>query len=123
MSKNNNPTSSFILGLVLGTLTGAVVTLLTAPKSGEATREVIKEKSIELRERAATTAEDARSQAEHFLADTQERYIDIQHRGQELFDEQKKKLEKALEAGWNKAPVGVEPSVETAEEAPTPETA
>jgi gas vesicle protein len=41
---------SFLIGFVVGGLTGAVVSLLFAPQSGEETRAVIKEKSFELRD-------------------------------------------------------------------------
>src|SRR5690242_21186800 len=49
---------AFLVGFVVGGLTGAVVALLFAPQSGEETRALIKDKSIEIRDRAATSAED-----------------------------------------------------------------
>jgi len=48
---------AFLVGFVVGGLTGAVVALLFAPQSGEETRALIKDKSIELRDRAGQTAE------------------------------------------------------------------
>jgi gas vesicle protein len=55
---------AFLVGFVVGGLTGAVVALLFAPQSGEETRSLIKERSIELRDRAATEAEEAWRHAE-----------------------------------------------------------
>ena len=48
---------AFLIGFVVGGLTGAVVSLLMAPQSGEETRTAIKEKTIELRDKAAEQAE------------------------------------------------------------------
>ena len=55
---------AFLVGFVVGGLTGAVVALLFAPQSGEETRALIKDKSIELRDKAQVTAEEAYSRAE-----------------------------------------------------------
>ena len=43
---------AFLVGFIVGGLTGAVVALLFAPQSGEETRALIKDKSIELRDKA-----------------------------------------------------------------------
>ena len=43
---------AFLVGFVVGGLTGAVVALLFAPQSGDETRALIKDKSIELRDKA-----------------------------------------------------------------------
>lgn len=55
---------AFLVGFVVGGLTGAVVALLFAPQSGEETRAIIKDKSIELRDKAQLTAEEAYTRAE-----------------------------------------------------------
>ena len=44
---------AFLVGFIVGGLTGAVVALLFAPQSGEETRALIKDKSIELRDKAS----------------------------------------------------------------------
>jgi gas vesicle protein len=56
---------SFLVGFVVGGLTGAVVALLFAPQSGEETRTVIKEKSIELRDKASQTSEETLARAKN----------------------------------------------------------
>ncbi|MBM3153450.1 MAG: YtxH domain-containing protein [Chloroflexi bacterium] len=55
---------AFLVGFVVGGLTGAVVALLFAPQSGEETRTLIKDKTIELRDKAAHEAEALASKAE-----------------------------------------------------------
>jgi len=60
---------AFLVGFVVGGLTGAVVALLFAPQSGEETRALIKDKSIELRDKAQVSAEEAYHRAEKLAAD------------------------------------------------------
>ena len=55
---------AFLVGFLVGGITGAVVSLLYAPNSGEETRTVIKEKAIELKDKTAVTAEEAYHKAE-----------------------------------------------------------
>ncbi|MCS7010960.1 MAG: YtxH domain-containing protein [Anaerolineales bacterium] len=64
---------AFLIGFVVGGLTGAIVALLFAPQSGEETRTYIKEKSIELRDKAAEQAEQVASQAERLAEDVRAR--------------------------------------------------
>jgi gas vesicle protein len=78
---------AFLIGFVVGGLTGAVVSLLFAPQSGEETRAVIKEKSIELRDKAAEQAELVVSKAEKL---TDEARV----RGKEALDGVKKAVAK-----------------------------
>lgn len=63
MSDNNN-IGSFFIGLTVGALIGAVTSLLLAPQSGEETRQVIKEKAIELKDKSVETYEETKRQAE-----------------------------------------------------------
>lgn len=82
---------AFLVGFVVGGLTGAVVALLFAPQSGEETRALIKDKSIELRDRAASSAEDVIARAE--AAATEARV-----RAEELAKEVRERGKSALEA-------------------------
>jgi gas vesicle protein len=68
---------TFAIGMLVGGLTAAVVALLFAPQSGEETRALIKEKSIELRDQAQQTAEDAMARAEAIAADARARGDDL----------------------------------------------
>ena len=61
---------AFLVGFLVGGLSGAVVALLFAPQSGEETRALIKDKSIELRDRAQQSAEEALARAEAAAAES-----------------------------------------------------
>ncbi len=64
---------AFLLGFIIGGLTGAVASLLLAPQSGTQTRTMLKDKAIELGEQVNTTSEEARAKAEAVLADARAR--------------------------------------------------
>jgi gas vesicle protein len=68
---------AFLVGFIVGGLTGAVAALLLAPQSGEETRAVIKERSIELRDKAQVEAEEAWKHAEAAA-------IEARHKAEEL---------------------------------------
>jgi gas vesicle protein len=57
-----------LVGLLLGALSGAVAALLLAPQSGAETRVMIKDKSIELRDKAQQTAEQARAKTNEYVS-------------------------------------------------------
>ncbi|MGB9639277.1 MAG: YtxH domain-containing protein [Anaerolineales bacterium] len=121
MSERDSDFSAFLAGLIFGGLIGAAVALLYAPQSGEETRTIIREKSIELKDKAVDTAEDTRAKAEKALEEarikaekalaetrqraeelanlTKERAIELQQRGQEVIEEQKTKLGSTIELG------------------------
>src|SRR5512141_2617100 len=64
---------AFLLGFIVGGLTGAVASLLLAPQSGESTRTLLKDKAIELGGQVSETAEEARVRADAVLADARTR--------------------------------------------------
>ncbi len=78
---------AFLIGFVVGGVAGAVAALLLAPQSGEETRALIKDKSIELRDKATEQAEMVASRATEF-ADT------AKTRGKEFVDSAKKAVAK-----------------------------
>jgi gas vesicle protein len=127
MSEQDSEVGNFLAGFVIGGLVGAAVALLMAPQSGEETRATIMEKSIELKDKAVVSAEEARTRAEKAMEDarmraeesveelrmridelaqvTKERASDLQQRGQAVLDDQKARLggvkesvEKAVES-------------------------
>ena len=63
---------AFLVGFLVGAVGGAVVALLFAPQSGEETRALIGEKSIELRDRAVETSKQAYTQASKYAEDAVE---------------------------------------------------
>lgn len=77
----------FVAGFILGALAGALGALLFAPTSGEEFREQIKEKSIELKQRA-----------EELGVDT-EHLEELRARGQALLEEQRARFREAIEEG------------------------
>jgi gas vesicle protein len=110
MSDRDGDFGAFLSGFVIGGLVGAAVALLMAPQSGEETRAMIRDKSIELKEQVEQTAADARAQAEQFAVDARTRAESIakdarikaeelQKRGQVVLEEQKTRIEKAIDAG------------------------
>jgi len=68
---------AFLVGFIVGGLTGAVAALLFAPQSGEETRALIKDRSIELRDKAQVTAEEALARAEAVAADARRRVEEL----------------------------------------------
>ncbi len=78
----------FLIGFIVGGVAGAVTALLLAPQSGEETRTLIRDKSIELKDkaveysaaartRAETALEEARMRADEALADVRARADDL----------------------------------------------
>jgi gas vesicle protein len=101
--------SSFLLGFIIGGLTGAVVALVMAPQSGEETRAVIREKAIELKDKAGETVDeayaraeaaaiDARNRAEDLTKIARERAEELGRKGQVVLEEQKAKITSKVEA-------------------------
>lgn len=93
---------AFLVGFVVGGLTGAVVALLFAPQSGEETRALIKDKSIELRDKAQMTAEEAYARAEAAAKEARIRAEELAHeakvRAEQLAAEVKERGKGAIEA-------------------------
>jgi len=78
---------AFLVGFIVGGLAGAVTALLLAPQSGEETRAVIKERSIELRDRAAAEAEEALKRAEEAAKEAREKAEKFAHDAYDKVDE------------------------------------
>ncbi len=101
MSEKND-FGAFLIGFIVGGLTGAAVSLLFAPQSGEETRELIHEKAIELRDRAAETVEEARLQADEAYEDLKKKTEEWSKLAKEQAEELLEKGEKAIEEGRDK---------------------
>lgn len=70
MSDRDDGLAAFIAGVFIGGIIGAATMLLLAPQSGEDTRTYIKDKSIELKDKAAVTYEDYYSRVGEFAEST-----------------------------------------------------
>ena len=130
MTDRNSDFGSFLSGFVFGGLIGAVVALLMAPQSGEETRTIIKEKSVEIKDKTVSSLEDAYAKAEAAAADARakadelsgiakERANQIKQRGQVVLEEQKTRLGNVVEAAKTPAkPEEVEEKTHAAKKAP-----
>jgi len=102
MSSDRDEFGAFLVGFIVGGLTGAIVSLLFAPQSGEETRALIRDKSIELRDRAAETAEEALARAEAAAAEARARADELakvaRNRAEELGKDLRTRGENALDA-------------------------
>ncbi len=99
MSDRNGDFGAFVSGFVIGGLVGAAAALLLAPQSGEETRTLIRDKGIELKDQVEQSAAETRAKAEELAQEARMRAEDLQKRGQVILDEQKTKIEKAVESG------------------------
>lgn len=131
MTTRASRTGAFLAGAFIGSLTGAAVALLYAPRSGEETRTVIKEKSIELKDKAVASgeelrhrAEDAAEQARHRIEETaqatRKRAEEMQARGQSFIDEQRGRIKSAIESARKPHEVTEPALAENGVEEPTP---
>lgn len=100
---DRNGFGSFLIGFIVGGITGAIVALLYAPKSGEETRAVIKEKAIELADittetveetygKAEKAATDAVEKAQELIKQAQAKASEVAAKGQVVLEETKVKV-------------------------------
>ncbi len=121
MSDRDNEFGAYFIGILIGGLAGAAAALLLAPQSGEQTRTYIRDKSIELKDKAVVSADEARKYAEEAMDEaksraetameetrawanelskmSQDMAADIQRRGQVILEEQKTKLDSLKSKG------------------------
>ena len=96
---------AFLVGFVIGGVAGAITALLFAPQSGEETRTLIKDKTIELHDKASETVEqtlakaeaaasEAVKKADQLLKDAQKKAAEVAEKGQVVLEQQKEKLAK-----------------------------
>lgn len=90
MSNNEekNVVLNFLAGMGLGALVGAATALLLAPKSGEETRQDIKNVTEELKVKADQVVKDLSESSE-----------DLVQRSKELLESAKDKVQSAIETG------------------------
>jgi gas vesicle protein len=99
MSDRDNDFGAFVSGFLIGGVIGAAVALLLAPQSGEETRALIRDKSIEIKDKVEKGAADARVRAEELARDAKTKAEELQRRGQVILEEQRTRIEQAIDAG------------------------
>jgi gas vesicle protein len=111
--ENNDSGGGFLSGFFIGLIAGSVVALLTAPQSGEQTRQMIGEKSLELREKAAESIDEvllqgeralasARETTEHTIERTKRQISQLEARGETMLEEQRQRLNRLMEDARNR---------------------
>lgn len=85
---NRKQTKIWMSGLILGGIFGGTIALLSAKRTGEEARELISEKSLDLREKAITTAEETGERVAEFKSNlidgTRQKMNQIKESGQRI---------------------------------------
>lgn len=89
----------FIAGFLVGALVGAAAALLLAPQSGEQTRTLIRERGIELGQRADELTVEARRRAEELQAEAVERAKKVQTQAKEQAEKLQDTVKQAVQEG------------------------
>lgn len=91
---------AFLLGFVVGGISGMIAALLLAPQSGAETRKVIGDKAIELRDRATDSLEEAYARAEESAtqarARAEELAGELRRRGAVVLEEGKTRVNETI---------------------------
>jgi len=100
-------TGDFLAGLIVGSLVGAAAALLFAPQSGEETRAKIRERSIELQERAGELSSEARQRSADLQVQAREKAAGVQAKVKQVVVEGKSAATRRKEdllTGWRYSP-------------------
>lgn len=84
-----NCSGDFVAGFLVGALVGAAAALIFAPMSGEETRGMLRERGVELGQRADEMSAEARKRAEELQLQAKERAGALQERVKVAVDEGK----------------------------------
>src|SRR5712692_1921715 len=85
--------------LTIGAIIGAGVALLLAPKTGEETRELLREKGADLAKKAQERGTEFARRAQETMGEAQVRAQEYLGRGREVVEEKSAQLRAAFEAG------------------------
>jgi gas vesicle protein len=85
--------------LAVGALLGAAAALLLAPKTGDETRELLREKGTDLARQARERGTEWARRAQETVGDAQNRAQDYLGRGKEAIEDTSAQLKAAFEAG------------------------
>lgn len=96
---NTNRGFEFLTGVALGGIVGATTVLLMAPASGQETREQIRARSRELKNRGEALGNEAKAQVGKATKEGHKRVSEVQDRAGLALEEQKGRLAEAVDAG------------------------
>jgi len=102
MTRNINGVKGFLIGFLAGGAIGAIVALLTAPKSGKELRGDIKQKSEEYFDEAERYLADAKNKASELINDAKSKSQDILNAAGRVFKDAKVKTTDVLNSGKEK---------------------
>lgn len=91
--------AGFLIGGLLGGVLGAAAAILMAPQSGEETRAILREKGIELKERAEDVTEDAQRRAQQAAAQAREAAQSAQESARLAMNERVSQVKDAIDTG------------------------
>jgi len=89
----------FLAGLLVGAGVGATAALLLAPQSGQETREVIRERGLEVKSRAEDVGDASRKRVEDLGNQARSRAEQVQARGRLVIEEQGTRLQNVIDQG------------------------
>jgi gas vesicle protein len=94
---------SALIGLIIGSMAGALTVLLFAPQRGEKTRAELQEGVLKFREQTTARVNDTvaqvKSKANQIKTEVQVKAEDLKHQGQDLLVKQLDNVSQAAEAG------------------------
>ena len=102
MTRNINGVKGFLIGFLAGGAIGAIVALLTTPKSGKEFRGDIKQKSEEYFDEAERYLADAKNKASELINDAKSKSQDILNAAGRVFKDAKVKTTDVLNSGKEK---------------------
>jgi gas vesicle protein len=91
----------FVAGFIVGGLVGAVLALVLAPQPGEQTRALIKERGIELKDRASEFSTEVIKKAEELSTEAKRRAEELSTEATRTVDEFAEKSKGAVKTALN----------------------
>ena len=99
---------AFLIGFIVGGLTGAAISLIMAPQSGEETRGYLKDQAIVLRDKAQETAQTTAEQVSARTAEVRSKATDLAGKAKTSAEELASKAKTSAEELASKAKTGAE---------------